>query len=83
MVPGYFVPDYPTATSTRRQAIYPTPFHHITTVEYVNYVGCKWSFYPGVGPILFLISNNIFAREFRGRFIKTRLMMQGGNRWRF
>jgi hypothetical protein len=27
--------------------IYPNPFHHITTVEYVTFVGCNSSFSPG------------------------------------
>jgi hypothetical protein len=43
--------------------IYPKPLHPITTVEYVKFVGCKWSFYPGVGPYFFLDRARISARE--------------------
>ena len=35
----------PTHSTKPTQAIHPNPFHHITTVEYVNYVGYKWRLY--------------------------------------
>ena len=37
-------PLYPPHSTTRRQAIYPNPFHHITGVKYVRFIGCRWSF---------------------------------------
>jgi hypothetical protein len=49
----------------------------ITTVEYVRFVGCKWSFYPGVGPILFPRFCNISARKFCGGSIKASPPEQG------
>jgi hypothetical protein len=38
----------------------------IATVKYDMFVGCKWGFYPGVGPILFPRLCNISAREIFG-----------------
>jgi hypothetical protein len=43
----------------------------IATVKYDMFVGCKWGFYPGVGPILFPRFCNISAREFCGGSIKA------------
>jgi hypothetical protein len=36
--------------------------HPITDAEYVRFVGCNCSFYPGVGPILVLKTAIISAR---------------------
>jgi hypothetical protein len=32
-------PTNPSHSTSRRQSTYPNPFHHITTVEYVRFVG--------------------------------------------
>jgi hypothetical protein len=50
----------------------PKPCQPITTVKYDMFVGCKWGFYPGVGPILLSRSRNISTSEFRRGFLKAR-----------
>jgi hypothetical protein len=49
---------------------YPHKPFYPTTVKYVRFVGCNWSFYPGVGPIHFLDRAIISARKIRGDSIK-------------
>jgi hypothetical protein len=41
----------------------------ITTVEYVRFVGCKWSFYPGVGPYFFPDPATYLPEEILGVFL--------------
>ena len=36
---------------TRRQSTSAKPFHRITAIKYVRFVGYIWSFFPGVGPL--------------------------------
>jgi hypothetical protein len=49
-------------------------FHSITTVEYVRFVGCNWSFYPGGLPHTFSqIRQFICPRKFRVLLIVPRL----------
>ena len=53
------------ALSGKKSATLPEdPLHHITGVDFVRFVGCNWSFFPGVGPHTFSSSCNISAREF-------------------
>jgi hypothetical protein len=47
-----------------------SPFHPITSVEYVRSVGCNWSFCPPI-PHTFSTSCNISARENFGDSIST------------
>ena len=45
--------------------------HPIPDAEYARSVGCRWSLYPGVGPILLSTCCNISARKFLGGSIKA------------
>jgi hypothetical protein len=48
--PGIKTPKQPDALDEPVARHLPPPLHHITIVEYVRFVGCKWSFYRGMAP---------------------------------
>jgi hypothetical protein len=50
---GTLCKEIPDALDNPTRPNYHNPFHPITRVGYARFVGCNWSFYPGVGPILF------------------------------
>ena len=62
------MPVQPATLDNPAPIIHPNPSHHITAVEYDRSVGYNCSFLvtPPIGAILFPISTNISAREFRG-----------------
>jgi hypothetical protein len=45
--------DFPTFPTAHRHSEAGKTRCPITGVEYARFVRCKWSFYPGVDPILF------------------------------
>ena len=44
-------PTNPTHPSYLTPGMFPNPFHHVNTDEYVRFVGYNWSFYPRGKPL--------------------------------